>query len=53
MMDKDQITGTDQINGKETRNPQTGIPRWLIYGFLAKMVLVIAVVAAVMWWAVR
>lgn len=41
------------MTDQEPRNPQTGIPRWLVYAFVAKMVLVLAVVAAVMWWALR
>jgi hypothetical protein len=31
----------------------TGIPRWLIYAFAAKMALVVVIVLAVVWWTHR
>ncbi len=31
--------------------PQAGLPKWLIYGFAAKLVLVVAITIGVMWWA--
>ena len=30
-----------------------GIPRWLVIAFAAKLVLVVAIVGAVLWWAGR
>ena len=30
------------------KKPETGIPKWLLYGFIAKMVIVVAIVLAVM-----
>ena len=30
-----------------------GIPRWLVVAFATKMVLVVLIVAAVVWWAAR
>ena len=35
----------------EHRKPETGVPKWLIYGFAAKLVLVVAITVGVMWWA--
>jgi len=31
----------------------SGIPRWLIYLFVGKMALAMAIVAGVIWWAHR
>ncbi len=36
-----------------TKPANTGIPRWLIYAFIGKMVLAVAIVGAVLWWAQR
>ncbi len=30
---------------------ETGMPKWLIYGFAIKLVLVVAITVGVMWWA--
>lgn len=30
-----------------------GIPRWLVIAFAGKLVLVVAIVVAVVWWAAR
>ena len=30
--------------------PNAGPPKWLIYGFAAKMVLVTAITLGVLWW---
>jgi len=32
-------------------NPNAGMPKWLIYGFAVKLVLVVAITVGVMWWA--
>ena len=32
----------------QPKNPGTGIPKWLLYGFIAKLVIVVAIVLAVM-----
>ncbi len=34
-------------------NPQAnaGLPKWLIYGFAAKLSLVVAITLGVMWWS--
>lgn len=32
---------------------QNGLPRWLIYGFAAKLVLVVGVVGFLLWWTSR
>lgn len=32
---------------------QTGLPRWLIYGFAAKLVLVVGIVDFLLWWTSR
>ena len=32
-------------------NAQAGLPKWLIYGFAIKLVLVVAITVGVMWWA--
>ncbi|WP_281190418.1 hypothetical protein [Novosphingobium naphthalenivorans] len=38
-----------------TQEPQSsgnnGMPRWMIIAFAAKLVLVVAIVIAVVWWA--
>ncbi len=33
------------------RSPQVQMPRWLLYGLIAKGVLVVAVIAAVLYYA--
>jgi len=38
---------------REQVSPQAGIPRWLVIGFAAKLVLVAVIVGAVVWWASR
>ena len=37
----------------EGRKPDTGMPRWLIYGFLAKLALVVLITLAIVWFASR
>lgn len=32
-------------------NPQTGIPRWLLIAFGAKLALVTIITAVIVWWA--
>ena len=32
----------------QPNTPDTGIPKWLLYGFIAKLVIVVAIVLAVM-----
>ncbi|MEJ2031395.1 MAG: hypothetical protein P8X66_16490 [Maritimibacter sp.] len=34
-----------------TPNPNTQIPKWLLYGLIAKGILVVAVVIGVLWYA--
>lgn len=33
------------------RNPQTQMPKWLLYGLIGKGVLVVVIVLAVLWYA--
>lgn len=33
--------------------PATGLPRWLVIGFVIKLLLVVMVTGAVLWWAGR
>ena len=35
----------------EQRKPEAGMPKWLIYGFAVKLMLVVAITVGVMWWA--
>lgn len=42
-----------QISQAQTSPAQTGLPRWLIYGFAAKLVLVAGVVGFLLWWTSR
>ena len=37
--------------GATPPNPQAGMPKWLIYGFAIKMVLVVLITVGVMYWA--
>lgn len=32
------------------RPPQAGMPKWLLYGLIGKLVLVVAVVLGVLWY---
>lgn len=32
-------------------NPQTAMPKWLVYGLIAKGVLVVAITVGVLWYA--
>ncbi|ALE17590.1 hypothetical protein AMC99_02315 [Altererythrobacter epoxidivorans] len=32
-------------------NPQVGMPRWLIYGFIGKLVVVALITAGIVWYA--
>jgi len=34
-----------------TTPPSTGLPRWLLIGFAVKIILVVAITGAVLWWA--
>ncbi len=41
---------TENHTDKAPATPsQTGIPRWLIYGFAAKIAIAVGIVALVMW----
>jgi len=44
---------TDGIGEGRPENRGQGMPRWLVMAFAAKLVLVVAIVAAVVWWAGR
>lgn len=44
---------TDGIGEKPPANTGQGMPRWLVMAFATKLVLVILIVAAVVWWAGR
>jgi len=37
----------------EPERPATGIPRWLVIAFAAKLVVITLIVAGIVWWASR
>ena len=46
---------TDQVSPSSAKIPsaQTGIPRWLIYGFAAKIGVAVGIVLLVIWLSSR
>jgi len=32
------------------RAPQTGMPKWLLYGLIGKLVLIVAIILGVLWY---
>jgi len=44
MIEMDPMTKTPQPK------PDAGLPRWLLYGFAGKIVLVVSVTVGVLWW---
>ena len=42
---------TDENDPPPHNPPGNGMPRWLIYGLLAKLVLVVLITLAVVWYA--
>ncbi len=41
----------EPVSNPQGPYPDAGLPKWLIYGFAAKMALVVAITVGVMWWA--
>lgn len=40
-----------QTPAKPKPSPDAGMPKWLLYGFIGKLILVVVITLAVLWYA--